>query len=155
MLLLAPAVIQVHRLLALLKTRNIDHTCLNLTVGSDIAFCLLSGFVVCTSRTWHNYQYSLERASDKMPMTCQERLTEKIQTLPPSLLPMVDVFVDFLLTHYQAEQTAADDLDVAEMAKLAMAGGAFDWLNDPGEDDIYCDEDGKPIGVDTPAFTMQ
>ncbi|MCE7989325.1 MAG: toxin-antitoxin system, antitoxin component, Xre family protein [Caldilinea sp. CFX5] len=78
-------------------------------------------------------------------MLYQERLTEKIQTLPPSLLPMVDVFVDFLLTRYQAEQATEDDLNAAELAKIAMAGGAFDWLNDPAEDGIYSDEDGEPV----------
>jgi hypothetical protein len=42
------------------------------------------------------------------------------------LLPMVDVFVDFLLTRYRVEQATKDDLDATEMAKIAMAGGAFD-----------------------------
>lgn len=78
-------------------------------------------------------------------MLYQERLTEKIQTLPPSLLPMVDVFVDFLLTRYRVEQATKDDSDATEMAKIAMAGGAFDWLNDPAEDGIYSDEDGEPV----------
>lgn len=78
-------------------------------------------------------------------MLYQERLTEKIQTLPPSLLPMVDVFVDFLLTRYRGEQATEDDLDTAELAKLAMMGGAFDWLNDPAEDGIYSDKDGEPV----------
>ncbi len=78
-------------------------------------------------------------------MLYQERLTEKIQTLPPSLLPMVDVFVDFLLTRYRVEQATEDDLNAAELAKIAMMGGAFDWLNDPAEDGIYSDEDGEPV----------
>ena len=88
-------------------------------------------------------------------MLYQERLTEKIQTLPPSLLPMVDVFVDFLLTRYRVEQATEDDLDTAELAKIAMMGGAFDWLNDPAEDRIYSDEDGEPVYVNSPALTMQ
>lgn len=78
-------------------------------------------------------------------MLYQERLTQKIQTLPPSLLPMVDVFIDFLLTRYGVKPTEENDLDAAELSKIAMLGGAFDWLNDPAEDGIYSDEDGEPV----------
>lgn len=78
-------------------------------------------------------------------MVYQERLAQKIQTLPPSLLPMVDVFVEFLLTRYSGKQLENDDLDATELAKMAMVGGAYDWLNDPAEDGIYSDEDGEPV----------
>jgi hypothetical protein len=39
---------------------------------------------------------------------------------------------------------AAEEREVLELAALAMAGGAFDWLYDPREDG-YSFEDGKPI----------
>lgn len=77
-------------------------------------------------------------------MLYQEQLAQKIQTLPPSLLPMVDVFVEFLLTRYSM-QPENNDLDATELARIAMLGGAFDWLNDPAEDGIYGDQDGEPV----------
>lgn len=78
-------------------------------------------------------------------MLYQEQLAQKIQTLPPSLLPMVDVFVDFLLTRYSFKHATESDLEAAELTKLALLGGAFDWLNEAGEDGIYTDEDGEPV----------
>ncbi len=36
----------------------------------------------------------------------------------------------------------SDSLHTNELAVLAMASGAFDWLNDPSED-IYTTKDGK------------
>ena len=78
-------------------------------------------------------------------MLYQEQLAQKIQTLPPSLLPMVDVFVDFLLTRYSVKHSLERELDAAELTKLAVLGGAFDWLNDASEEGIYNDEDGEPV----------
>ena len=37
-----------------------------------------------------------------------------------------------------------EEREVLELAALAMAGGAFDWLCDPRED-VYSFEDGEPI----------
>ena len=82
---------------------------------------------------------------DEVFMLYQEQLARKIQTLPPSLLPMVDVFVDFLLTRYSFKHPIESDLDVTELTKLARLGGAFDWLDEAGEDGIYTDEDGEPV----------
>lgn len=78
-------------------------------------------------------------------MLYQEQLAQKIQTLPPSLLLMVDVFVDFLLTRYRVKPPVESDLDAAELTKLALLGGSFDWLSAAGEDGIYTDEDGEPV----------
>ncbi len=43
---------------------------------------------------------------------------------------------------YAKKDAAYDDVPAAEIAKLAEAGGAFDFLADPDED-IYSDEDLK------------
>lgn len=77
-------------------------------------------------------------------MLYQEQLAQKIQTLPPLLLPMVDLFVDFLLTQYSTKHIEKNDMNAAELTKIAALGGAFDWLNDPLEEGIYSDEDGEP-----------
>ncbi|MCI0693428.1 hypothetical protein L0337_15660 [candidate division KSB1 bacterium] len=36
-----------------------------------------------------------------------------------------------------------EDLSAAEMTKIALHGGAFDWLKD--EPDLYSDADGEPV----------
>jgi len=77
-------------------------------------------------------------------MLYQEQLAQKIQTLPPPLLPMVDLFVDFLLTQYSVKHVEENNLNTVEMTKIAVLGGAFDWLNGPLEEGIYSDEDGEP-----------
>lgn len=72
-------------------------------------------------------------------------VAEKIQTLPEPLLREVGNFVDFLLAR-NAQQTQAipDELPADLLARLAVAGGSFDWLDDPAED-IYSDADGEPV----------
>ena len=44
-------------------------------------------------------------------MSYQEQLVQKIQRLPPSLLPVVDLFVDFLLTRYSVKTAEENRLD--------------------------------------------
>ncbi len=47
-------------------------------------------------------------------------------------------------TKSSEQNTAYEDLPAAEIAKLAEAGGAFDFLAEP-EEDIYSDEDLKVL----------
>jgi hypothetical protein len=78
-------------------------------------------------------------------MMQQMPVIEKIQTLPKPLLREVEDFVDFLLTRYSIEKTAAKEEYPAHlMTRINAAGGAFDWLNDPAED-IYSDDDGEAV----------
>ena len=42
-----------------------------------------------------------------------------------------------------AEQVLADDVSSAELMRLAMQGGGFDWLAQ--EPDTYSIEDGEPV----------
>jgi hypothetical protein len=72
------------------------------------------------------------------------QVVEKIQSLPEPLLREVEDFVDFLLARYQPYAMPADDYPAALMTRLAEAGGAYEWLNDPAED-IYSDADGEAV----------
>ena len=44
----------------------------------------------------------------------------------------------------ETKEAIEDDLPVDELLRVAQAGGAFDFWNDP-EEDIYTMEDGKPV----------
>lgn len=74
-----------------------------------------------------------------------EKVSTKIQALPPSLLREVEDFIDFLLVHYQGTVETQDVLNPQSMTQMAAAGGAFDWLFDPVEENIYTDADGQPV----------
>ena len=77
-------------------------------------------------------------------MVLCERIVGKLQTLPEPLLREVDDFIDFLIVrHVQLVQM--DDLTPEVMTRLAVSGGAFNWLFDPAEVDLYFDEDGEPV----------
>ncbi len=72
------------------------------------------------------------------------KVVEKIQRLPEPLLREVEDFVDFLLARYHSEALPEDEYSAALMTRIAEAGGAYDWLNDPSED-IYSDADGEAV----------
>ncbi len=78
-------------------------------------------------------------------MLLHKQVTEKVQTLPEPLLREVEDFIDFLLVRYHQTPIEQNDLAPETMTQLAVAGGAFDWLSDPAEDNIYTDEDGEPV----------
>ncbi|MEZ4736590.1 MAG: DUF433 domain-containing protein [Caldilineaceae bacterium] len=52
------------------------------------------------------------------------------------------------------ERVEKDDLDAAEMSKLAAFGGSSDWLNDPAEDDIDDDKDGASMMAETSTISF-
>ncbi len=57
---------------------------------------------------------------------------------------LVRDYVDYLLSGGQPIVPAsASVLSAAELARLAQAGRAFDWLAD--EPDIYSEADGEPV----------
>lgn len=78
-------------------------------------------------------------------MLLQQQVTEKVQALPEPLLREVGDFIDFLLARYRQVPIEQDDLASQIMTQMAAAGGAFDWLLDSAEDDIYTDEDGEAV----------
>jgi len=57
----------------------------------------------------------------------------------------LETFAAFLLTRRGLKQhLVTDDISTKELAHLIMAGGSFDWLDDPRED-VYTDQDGEEI----------
>lgn len=84
-----------------------------------------------------------------MNKTLYEKTTESLQVLPEPLLWDVYDFVTFLVARY--EQTgeiharSREDLAAKTMTQIAATGGAFDWLLDPKEDNLYTDADGEPV----------
>ena len=48
-----------------------------------------------------------------------------------------------LTSEEAAEYSMDEDLLTSDLASMAMAGGAFDWL--PDEPDLYDDTHGEPI----------
>jgi len=78
-------------------------------------------------------------------MIMHEQVVEKIYTLQAPLVREVDNFIDFLMMRYLKINGAQNDLSPETMTQFAIAGGAFDWLLDPAEKDIYSEEDGEPI----------
>lgn len=77
-------------------------------------------------------------------MVTYEQVVQKIYKLPKPLLQLVLDFVDFLLVRYTKADNQIDDLNAHTMTEISRAGGAFDWLEDPAEEDIYSDEDAIP-----------
>ena len=53
--------------------------------------------------------------------------------------------VDVIVTFLGWATAEEDELTSQTMAKVAMDGGSFVWLNHPDEDGIYTDEDGEPV----------
>lgn len=78
-------------------------------------------------------------------MITYESLTPKLQSLPSPLLCEVELFVDYLLMRVRQNPQIAQKNDEWMLNPLIMAGGAFDWLNDPVENDIYSDADGESV----------
>ncbi len=78
-------------------------------------------------------------------MLLHQQATKKVQTLPEPLLREVEDFIDFLLARYHQILTEQDDLAPELMTRLAVTGGTFDWLLDPGEEGVYTDDDGEPV----------
>jgi hypothetical protein len=58
----------------------------------------------------------------------------------------LETFAAFLLTRrgLKQQELATDDISTKELARLVMAGGSFDWLDDPRED-VYTNQDGEEI----------
>lgn len=78
-------------------------------------------------------------------MVQHEQINQKIQSLPAPLLRLVDLFVDFLVLRYRKSEQMVTELDAETLTFLAAKSGAFDWLNNPTEEDIYSDTDGEPV----------
>jgi len=74
-----------------------------------------------------------------------EQVTSKVWLLPPPLLQEVELFIDYLISRYREQSQINQPLDATTMTNITMAGGAFEWLNDPREEGIYSDEDGEPV----------
>ena len=78
-----------------------------------------------------------------------QETTDKLQELPEPLLQEVYDFVTFLWTRYQQTGQSypgrQEDLSPEEMTQISASGGAFDWLFDPAEDDLYTDDDGEAV----------
>ena len=78
-------------------------------------------------------------------MVQHEQISQKIQSLPAPMLRLVDLFVDFLMLRYCKPENRLAELDAETLTLLATKGGAFDWLTNPAEEDIYSDADGEPV----------
>jgi hypothetical protein len=78
-------------------------------------------------------------------MVQHEQINQKIQSLPAPLLRLVELFVDFLMLRYRKPEQMVTELDAEALTLLAAEGGAFEWLNNSAEEDIYSDADGEPV----------
>jgi len=58
----------------------------------------------------------------------------------------LETFAAFLLArrNLPKPQLMTDDISTKELMSLVMAGGSFDWLDDPRED-VYSEKDGEEI----------
>jgi hypothetical protein len=74
------------------------------------------------------------------------RLKEMWQALTFEEKSELETFAAFLLTRrgLKQEQLVTDDISTKELMRLVMAGGSFDWLDDPRED-VYSEQDGEEI----------
>ncbi|MDZ7360324.1 MAG: hypothetical protein ONB46_06310 [candidate division KSB1 bacterium] len=74
------------------------------------------------------------------------RLKEMWQALTFEEKSELETFAAFLLTRrgLKQDQLITDDISTKELIHLVMAGGSFDWLDDPRED-VYSEKDGEEI----------
>jgi hypothetical protein len=74
------------------------------------------------------------------------RLKEMWQALTFEEKNELETFAAFLLTRrgLKQDQLVTDDISTKELMRLVMAGGSFDWLDDPRED-VYSEKDGEEI----------
>ena len=74
------------------------------------------------------------------------RLKEMWQSLTFEEKSELETFAAFLLTRrgLKQDQLVTDDISTKELMRLVMAGGSFDWLDDPRED-VYANTDGEEI----------